>query len=277
MGRRIDSMAFPYKKVLMFGATSNVGQALADQIVGDGHYVIAVSRQAAKLEKFAQKHGKGKTDFAVFDVTRLDQIPTFASDMLRRHPDIDCVFLNAGILRGTNFAEPSSIDLGVIGEEFTTNYLSYIALTKAFLPHLQTASQAGKKVSLVYTTSNLALLPVPRCLNYCAAKAAMHQAVLCIRLQLSKAGYSNLNVIELMPPAIHAESHDEEERVRKNSKTSVPLDTFTDIAWAGLCKGDEQISVGNYGGNAAATWESERQRTLEGMLERAPDTWIFGE
>ena len=53
------------------------------------------------------------------------------------HPDLDCVIVNSGIQRGWQWTKPESIDMDVIQEEFTTNYLSGVALTKAFLPFLQ--------------------------------------------------------------------------------------------------------------------------------------------
>ena len=56
------------------------------------------------------------------------------------YPDLDCVFLNSGIQRGLDFSKPDSVDLALVEKEFNTNYLSYLALTKGFLPFLQ-----GKK------------------------------------------------------------------------------------------------------------------------------------
>jgi short-subunit dehydrogenase involved in D-alanine esterification of teichoic acids len=52
-------------------------------------------------------------------------------------PDLDCLFLNSGIQRGFNFSNPDAVDLDAVQLEFTTNYLSHVALTKAFLPFLQ--------------------------------------------------------------------------------------------------------------------------------------------
>ena len=54
--------------------------------------------------------------------------------------------MNSGIQRGLNFAEPDSIDLGVVEEEFKTNYLSYLALTKGFLPFLQSKKEESALV-----------------------------------------------------------------------------------------------------------------------------------
>lgn len=52
----------------------------------------------------------------------------------KTHTDLDCVFMNSGIQRGLDFSKPESVDLDAIQTEFTTNYLSYLALTKTFLP-----------------------------------------------------------------------------------------------------------------------------------------------
>ena len=46
------------------------------------------------------------------------------------------MLLNSGIQRGFDFSKPETVDMDVLQEEFTTNYLSYLALTKGFLPFL---------------------------------------------------------------------------------------------------------------------------------------------
>lgn len=55
----------------------------------------------------------------------------------KSHPDLDCIILNSGIQRGFDFSKPETVDIGEIQNEFITNYVSYLALTKAFLPFLQ--------------------------------------------------------------------------------------------------------------------------------------------
>ena len=55
----------------------------------------------------------------------------------------------------------------------------------------------------VSTTSGLALIPMLRCANYCASKAALHHFILCLREQLKD---SKVKIIELFPPAVQSES-----------------------------------------------------------------------
>ena len=162
---------FNYNKVLILGATSGIGNALASKMVDNGIKVIVVGRRKEKLDEFVQAHGSDKAEALTFDITQLDKIPTFAQDVMKSHPEIDCVLLNSGIQRPFDFSKPETVDLKMVEEEFTTNYTSYLHLTMAFLPYLQ---KQDKETSLIYTSSGLALVPMVRAGNYCATKAALH-------------------------------------------------------------------------------------------------------
>jgi len=107
-------MPFEYKKVLLLGATSGIGHALAVKFLENGVSVIAVGRRQERLDVFKKEygnHGKATLDTAAFDLTNLKEIPNFAKEMFTLHPDIDCVFLNSGLQRSVNFADIESVDL----------------------------------------------------------------------------------------------------------------------------------------------------------------------
>lgn len=72
-------MPFPYKRVLVIGATSGIGEALASRFVAEGANVIAVGRRKENLEAFVHKHGKEKATAVPFDITELDKIANFAT------------------------------------------------------------------------------------------------------------------------------------------------------------------------------------------------------
>lgn len=206
----------------------------------DGSHVIASGRRKENLEELVHKYGHDKVSAVQFDITILNGIPAFASTVTTMHPDLDCVFLNSGIQRGFNFAKPETVDMDVVSEEFTTNYLSYLALTKAFLPFLQAKNTES---SLIYTSSALALIPSPICPNYSASKAALHHFILCLRRQLQG---SQIKVVEIIPPAVQTELHDEKHQpdIKNGHLIGMPLDEFTDEAYRGLIEGLDQIPVG---------------------------------
>lgn len=67
-------MPFPYKKVLIIGATSGIGKALATKLVENGTQVIISGRRKENLDAFVQQHGSDKVMTKVFDITRLEKV-----------------------------------------------------------------------------------------------------------------------------------------------------------------------------------------------------------
>lgn len=70
-------MSFPYKHVLIIGATSGIGKGMADHFITQGLKVIAVGRRQDRLDEFVNQHGKEKVSAIQFDIGKLDQIPAF--------------------------------------------------------------------------------------------------------------------------------------------------------------------------------------------------------
>jgi short-subunit dehydrogenase involved in D-alanine esterification of teichoic acids len=56
---------------------------------------------------------------------------------MQKSPDVDCLFLNAGIQRHWDLAELENINLDEFNDEMTINYTSFVALVQAFLPYLK--------------------------------------------------------------------------------------------------------------------------------------------
>ena len=72
-------MPFPYKKVLVIGATSGIGEALASRLVHEGSYVMVSGRRKENLEAFVHQHGKDKSSAVPFDITETEKIPNFVT------------------------------------------------------------------------------------------------------------------------------------------------------------------------------------------------------
>lgn len=73
-------MSFPYKKVLVVGATSGIGLALAERLIENGSKVIVVGRRQENLDSFVKTHGESKVSSFKFDITDLKGIPKFAQE-----------------------------------------------------------------------------------------------------------------------------------------------------------------------------------------------------
>ena len=75
-------MPFQYKHVLMIGATSGIGAAMADRLIQEGSKVIAVGRRQDRLEDFVRKHGIDKASAAKFDITDEQNMDEFVKQLV---------------------------------------------------------------------------------------------------------------------------------------------------------------------------------------------------
>lgn len=83
-------MPFQYKKVLVIGATSGIGWALASRLVKEGSSVIVVGRRKDRLKDFVHEHGKEKASAVPFDITEMQKIPNFVTKYLCPPVRVSC-------------------------------------------------------------------------------------------------------------------------------------------------------------------------------------------
>ncbi|KAJ5683469.1 hypothetical protein N7462_006634 [Penicillium macrosclerotiorum] len=257
-------MPFAYKKTLIIGATSGIGKALAIKLIENGTPLIIAGRREENLNSFVQEHGSDKVKSKVFDVMQLDKISHFASEVIAEDPDLDCIFVNSGIQRPFDFSKPETVDLDIFDQELITNYTSAVRISKAFIPHLQ--KQPGQ-TALVFTTSQMALVPMMRCPNYGASKAALHHFILALRTQLHD-GPGNVDVLEIYPPAVQTELHDAKHQpdLKDGHLIGMPLQEFVSEVWNQLVQGKDQIAVGS-AKDVFDSFEVKRQELYQQMTE----------
>lgn len=280
-------MAPLYKKALIIGATSGIGEALAAKLLSEGSSVIVTGRRQDRLDAFVAKHGsspssKETTTVGAYalDVTQLSSLPGFAARVLADHPDLDCVVVNAGIQRAFDFARPQIVDLAAFDEEMATNYTAPVHLAAAFLPHLQSL---GSPAHLVFVSAALGLVPfMTRTPGYNASKAALHSWVTAVRQQLrDSSGHDNkVRVVEVFPPAVQTELHDEKHQpdLRGGGEIGVPLAEFTEAMYAELVKGEDQFAIGPASAWLETGFEAERQKVFDkarGPLEKSLEKYMI--
>lgn len=233
-------MSFPYKHVLLLGATSGIGLSMANRLIKEGSKVIAVGRRQDRLDAFVQEHGKSKASAVKFDISNRAGIDSFVSEVTKMNPDLDCVFLNAGTQSAIDLASPSKVDLRSFHSEIETNFTSFVDLTMKFLPFLMAKKE---ETGIIYTGSNLAIVPAATMPAYSVSKAALNTFMLCLREQLRD---SSVKIIEISPPVVQTELHDYM-GAEKGRAMGMPADQFTDEAYKGLAAGKDQIGIGSIG------------------------------
>ncbi|KAL2812766.1 hypothetical protein BJX63DRAFT_421633 [Aspergillus granulosus] len=204
-------------KALIIGATSGIGRSLASKFAENSVSLIISGRREQNLADITKQYASHKVESKVFDITKLDQIPTFLAEVFTEHPDIDCVFVNPGIQRPFDFSQPETVDLSIFDNELLTNY-----------------------------TSVMALVPMMRCPNYGASEAALHHFILALRTQL-KDGPGDVRVIEIFPPAVQTELHDTKHQpdLKDSHLIGMPLNEFIEEVWVQFINRKDQIAVGS--------------------------------
>ncbi|KAL2171142.1 hypothetical protein VTG60DRAFT_3657 [Thermothelomyces hinnuleus] len=224
-------MAFNYKRVLLVGATSGIGEAMADKLVVEGAKVIAVGRRQERLDAFVQKHGPEKASGIRDDINDRAGMDAFVEGVVAQYPDLDCVFLNSGVQH----------------QEMSTNFNRLVDLSIKFLPHLQ---RKRDPTALVFTGSVLAAIPGVTVPAYSASKAALNAYIMCLRRQNKG---SATKIIEIWPPAVQSPEI--------GRKMGMPLQEFIDKAWEQLAAGSELVMVGPLVAQASFEDMVETRRT----------------
>jgi NADP-dependent 3-hydroxy acid dehydrogenase YdfG len=135
-------MSFPYRHVLLVGATAGIGAAMADRLVQEGVKVIATGRRKDRLDAFVKKHGSDKASSIRVDLGDRKSLSQFVETVTSRHEDLDCIFLNAGMQSNINLADPAKVDLEAFHSEVGVNFTSFVDLTMKMLPFLLSKKSA---------------------------------------------------------------------------------------------------------------------------------------
>ena len=175
-----------HNTILITGAGSGIGEALAQRFHDRGNVVIVAGRRLASLERAIA--GRPNMHAMELDVDSADGVADFAQRLLAAHPALNVLINNAGIMRF------EARDLADAEATIRTNLLGPIRLTDALIDHL-----AGQQdAAIVNVTSGLAFVPLFTTPTYNATKAAIHSYTLAMREVLK----GKVEVIELAPPAV---------------------------------------------------------------------------
>jgi NAD(P)-dependent dehydrogenase (short-subunit alcohol dehydrogenase family) len=121
---------FDGKNVLVTGANSGLGFAIAVEIARrGGHVIMACRRQIPKAgEKVKKLSGSSDVEMRYLDLTKLDSIHAFVEGLAKDRITLDITILNAGVTPAKARKTESGQD-----EMFLVNYLSNVMLTNLLI------------------------------------------------------------------------------------------------------------------------------------------------
>ncbi len=155
--------------VYITGASSGIGQALADQFVQAGWRLALVARRQQVLQDWAAARGLSPDRCRGYeaDVRHIDDIVAAGQACLGAQGLPDVVIANAGISVGVDTSDRA--DLAVFEETLATNLTGVAATFQPFIAPMQ-QRRSGKLVGIA---SVAAIRGLPGHGAYCASKAGV--------------------------------------------------------------------------------------------------------
>lgn len=218
------------KTVIITGASSGIGEAMAREYAAAGARVVLGARNAAKLEQLADeiRSRGGHAAWCAVDVTRPEECRALVEKAVEAFGGIDVLVCNAGISMRAIFDD---VELDVLHRLMDVNFWGTVNCCKYALPHLQ-----ASKGSIVGVSSVAGLHGLPGRTGYSASKYAMTGFLETLRIENLKKG---LHVMVACPgftasnvrfAALTADGSQQGETPRDESKMMTPEEVARIVA-----------------------------------------------
>lgn len=155
------------KLIAVTGVTSGLGAAMTQFFIRSSHIVVGCGRTSAKIEDLNLGHSLGHDQFHVVDVSKLDEVEAWASQIVADFGVPDILINNASI------ANKSDKFWRVPADEFDyaldTNIKGVSNSMRCFLPHMI----KSRKGVIVNISAAWGKSVSPRVSAYCTSKFAV--------------------------------------------------------------------------------------------------------
>jgi len=175
--------------VVITGASSGLGRALAIEYAQRGATLSLIARRAWKLEELAASL-PARCYCYPLDVRDATALSLAAGDIIDRGGCPDVVIANAGVSAGTSTADP--LDTAVFEEILATNTTGMMLTFRPFID----AMRSRRRGTLVGIASIAGFRGLPGASAYCASKSAAITYLESLRLELRNHG---VKVVTICP------------------------------------------------------------------------------
>jgi|SRR5690348_2584477 serine 3-dehydrogenase len=169
------------KTVLVTGASSGFGAAIAALFAQNGWRVIACARRAERLQDLVERFGSERVHAAAFDIRDEAGLRSALAARPEDFRSVDVLVNNAGLALGTRPAQ--ECDLAHWRQMIDTNITALVTLTRLLLPDL-----IERRGAIVNISSISGTYPYPGGNVYGGTKAFVTQFSLGLRTDLHGSG-----------------------------------------------------------------------------------------
>lgn len=186
------------RTLILTGASSGIGRALALAAAGGGYRVVLVARRAERLEQIAIsiRASGGACATVAADVIAPETPAKIVAAAVQSFGRIDIVVNNAGAYAYGELLEQSDASLE---SQWQLHVAAPLRLARAALPHLEVT-----RGQLVFLGSGVARVPLPNAGAYSLGKAAIRAAAVQLRRELRARGVA---VTYVDPGVVATEFH----------------------------------------------------------------------
>lgn len=166
------------KTVIITGASSGIGRALAFEFGRKGSRLILTARNLSRLEETSQSLQKENIEHRILaaDVSKLEDNQKMIDFTMQAYGSIDVLINNAGISMRALFEE---VELDVIKKVMDINFYGTLYATKLALPHI-----IKTQGSIVGVSSIAGYRGLPGRTGYSSSKFAMQGFLESLRTEL---------------------------------------------------------------------------------------------
>lgn len=162
------------RTILVTGASSGIGRAIARKLLSQGHRVIGVSRDISKFTKICDGF-----EALPLDLGNLASLPEQLRTLDSYFPELDAIVFSAG--KG-QFGSLEEFSYRQIEALLAVNFTGQVFLTRAVLPFLKRKPHSD----LIFIGSEAALRGSRKGAVYCAGKFALRGFTQALREECSK-------------------------------------------------------------------------------------------
>ena len=207
--------------VVITGATSGIGRAVANRFAAASDHVIAIGRKTAELRNLAAETGDlgAQAETIAVDITNETDLDNLFQQAIARAGRLDVLVNAAGHIASGTIENTS---MAAWDAMMNVNLRSVFHLMQLAAPHL-----IETQGNIVNISSVTGLRSFPGVLAYCVSKAGLDQLTRCAALELAPKG---VRVNAVNPGVVVTEIHKrggmseaDYEKFLEHSKTTHPL------------------------------------------------------